>query len=435
MRRAFLCGFGIRNKTLRDFFRRLLYNRIRKGGENMTNIGKNISSARKKLGITQEGLAEKLNVTRQAVSNWENGKSEPDIETVSKLSEIFGISSDELISDFPEEEKKPRSVIKSRLILSAVFFIIAFFSFLIIILFKSFAETDINNIAQTALLTVRICRPVLCISGVFGILLLISSFKNICIKNPLAKKSLLFAGAIGLGIFLISGLIFIPYSVFIDDLFYRSPALFLMRSPAFVRAAYHTFKFLSENAVLILLFSASFFFGLNEENSKTDKILNKFCKSGKSVVIGTILILFTVLSFLTVELLAPAIQKYASATYDMTVSCFIAYLIVPAAIFALVSGILSIISSAADIRIQNKVLKNIFLVIGTVSVAVILVCNSLSVISIYTFNISEYLGTAEFLKVPWFFEKYRILYFLPPAFLFFGINKSAGGNRFVRNIK
>ena len=400
----------------------------------MTNIGKNISYARKKLGITQEGLAEKLSVTRQAVSNWENGKSEPDIETVSKLSEIFGISSDELISD-SAEEANPRSVVKSRLILSAVFFIIAFFSFLIILLFKSFTETDINNIAQTALLTVRICRPVLCISGVFGIFLLISSFKKIGIKNTLAKKFLLFIGAIGLGIFLISGLIFIPYSVFVDDLFYRSPALFLMRSPAPVRAAYHTFKFLSENIIFILLFSASLFFGLNEENSKTEKIFSKFCKSGKNVVIGTILILFTVLSFLTVELLAPIIRKYTSATYDMSIYYFIAYLIVPAAIFALVSGVLLIISSAADIRIRNKVLRNIFLVLGTVSAAAIFVCNSLAVIDIYTFKISEYTGTSEFLSVPWFFEKYRILYSIPPALLFFGINKSAGGIHFVRNIK
>ena len=43
----------------------------------MTSVGENIKKTRNKLGITQEELAEKINVTRQAVSNWENGKTEP----------------------------------------------------------------------------------------------------------------------------------------------------------------------------------------------------------------------------------------------------------------------------------------------------------------------------------------------------------------------
>ena len=41
----------------------------------MTSVGENIKKTRNKIGITQEELAEKINVTRQAVSNWENGVS------------------------------------------------------------------------------------------------------------------------------------------------------------------------------------------------------------------------------------------------------------------------------------------------------------------------------------------------------------------------
>ena len=52
----------------------------------MTSVGENIKNIRKKNNITQEELAEKLNVTRQAVSNWENGKTEPDIETFTNRS-------------------------------------------------------------------------------------------------------------------------------------------------------------------------------------------------------------------------------------------------------------------------------------------------------------------------------------------------------------
>ncbi len=47
-------------------------------------IGKNIKRLRERNHMTQEELAEKLFVTRQAISKWENGKTEPDIETLQK---------------------------------------------------------------------------------------------------------------------------------------------------------------------------------------------------------------------------------------------------------------------------------------------------------------------------------------------------------------
>lgn len=60
-------------------------------------VGKNIKKAREAKGLSQEQLAERLNVTRQAVSNWERGKSEPDIETLQRLSDVLEISVEELI--------------------------------------------------------------------------------------------------------------------------------------------------------------------------------------------------------------------------------------------------------------------------------------------------------------------------------------------------
>lgn len=63
----------------------------------MRQIGKNIKKHRVEKGMTQDQLAEKLNVTRQAVSNWETGKTQPSIETLSALAEHFGISVEELI--------------------------------------------------------------------------------------------------------------------------------------------------------------------------------------------------------------------------------------------------------------------------------------------------------------------------------------------------
>lgn len=60
-------------------------------------LGKRIVSHRRQLGLTQDGLAEKLGVTAQAVSKWENDQSSPDISMLPKLSEIFGITIDELL--------------------------------------------------------------------------------------------------------------------------------------------------------------------------------------------------------------------------------------------------------------------------------------------------------------------------------------------------
>lgn len=83
-------------------------------------LGKNIQYLRKQKHMTQEDLALKLNVSRQAISKWEAGSSEPDINTLVKLSEIFNVSIDELIKGIYEEKPSPITVNtnrKSRIIL------------------------------------------------------------------------------------------------------------------------------------------------------------------------------------------------------------------------------------------------------------------------------------------------------------------------------
>ena len=58
-------------------------------------LGKNISEIRKNNNLTQDDLANKYFITRQTISNWENGKSYPDLETLVKISNDFNISLDE----------------------------------------------------------------------------------------------------------------------------------------------------------------------------------------------------------------------------------------------------------------------------------------------------------------------------------------------------
>lgn len=60
-------------------------------------LGKRIVEHRKRLGMTQDALAEKLGITAQAVSKWENDLSCPDIAMLPRLAQIFGISTDQLL--------------------------------------------------------------------------------------------------------------------------------------------------------------------------------------------------------------------------------------------------------------------------------------------------------------------------------------------------
>lgn len=60
-------------------------------------MGKRIVTHRKRLGLTQDKLAETLGVTAQAVSKWENDQTCPDITMLPRLAEVFGITTDELL--------------------------------------------------------------------------------------------------------------------------------------------------------------------------------------------------------------------------------------------------------------------------------------------------------------------------------------------------
>lgn len=62
-------------------------------------IGMNIAAYRKRLHLTQAGLAEKLNYSDKAISKWERGESAPDVSTMVQLAELFDITVNELLED------------------------------------------------------------------------------------------------------------------------------------------------------------------------------------------------------------------------------------------------------------------------------------------------------------------------------------------------
>ena len=86
-------------------------------------IGQKLKDARVASGLTQEGAAEKINVSRQTISNWENEKTYPDIISVIKLSDIYSISLDDLLKGdkkMMEHLEEDTNIVKSnkRLILA-----------------------------------------------------------------------------------------------------------------------------------------------------------------------------------------------------------------------------------------------------------------------------------------------------------------------------
>lgn len=71
-----------------------------------------IKALRKEKNLTQEEFAKKLNVSRQAVSNWENNRNLPDLEMLIQISSIFDISLDELILGDRKMNKMTEKLIK-----------------------------------------------------------------------------------------------------------------------------------------------------------------------------------------------------------------------------------------------------------------------------------------------------------------------------------
>lgn len=76
------------------------------------NLGNHLVQARKKAGLSQEAVAEKLGVSRQTISKWETDETVPDIYQSKKLAKLYHLSLDELI-EFDVELKEIEHVIKN----------------------------------------------------------------------------------------------------------------------------------------------------------------------------------------------------------------------------------------------------------------------------------------------------------------------------------
>ncbi len=92
------------------------------------NVGRNIRTVRTRAGITQDQLAEKLFVSRQTISNYETGRSQPDLDMLVRLAEALGTDAGALIYGPPVPTQKKRQMLRCALGLGclAVWAVLAF---------------------------------------------------------------------------------------------------------------------------------------------------------------------------------------------------------------------------------------------------------------------------------------------------------------------
>ena len=96
------------------------------------DIGSKIKKSRTDAKITQEQAAEALDISRQTVSNWENGKSYPDIVSVLRMSDLYGVSLDYLLKgevsmkDYLDYVEESTNVVKSKVKLSKLILILSY---------------------------------------------------------------------------------------------------------------------------------------------------------------------------------------------------------------------------------------------------------------------------------------------------------------------
>lgn len=131
-------------------------------------FNENLKYLRKEANLTQEQLAEKLNVSRQAVTKWESGQSLPDIQNLKEMADMFGVTMDALVGEIGT---KKDSILKKK-IQDIGFFIFA--AVIVIIMCINSLAVFIGCVAKDENVTI-VSYIVL---GIIGFLLLINFIKG-----------------------------------------------------------------------------------------------------------------------------------------------------------------------------------------------------------------------------------------------------------------
>ena len=106
----------------------------------------NLTYLRKKANLSQEQLAELLDLTRQAVSKWESGQSMPDAEKLLQLSEVFQVPVDQLLKTLEPSIPKEKKENHLYVILTFVSLVILWFTGLILLIVNVFFNRSVLQV-------------------------------------------------------------------------------------------------------------------------------------------------------------------------------------------------------------------------------------------------------------------------------------------------
>lgn len=171
------------------------------------NFNEKLVYLRKKNGMTQESLAFKLGISRQSVSKWENGETEPELSKLRDIAKIFDVSFDYLLEDNEQEKIENTNNLELLTILQLknkynymiwyTITIVAVFFFIVLFIVSSFSES-VNTLRRgllgfwldnwrTEAILLKIIMFVLILCVVIGTIKLIRMRKN---KNEEFDKSI-----------------------------------------------------------------------------------------------------------------------------------------------------------------------------------------------------------------------------------------------------
>ena len=110
------------------------------------SLGERLYELRKKKGLSQEEVAERLNVTRQSVSKWETDESKPDFDKIVPICELYEISTNELLNGTKEEkeEKEVEVINKDNKKKRAILISIAIFLYFVALIWIIVTEVTFN---------------------------------------------------------------------------------------------------------------------------------------------------------------------------------------------------------------------------------------------------------------------------------------------------
>ena len=150
-------------------------------------LSEKLYNLRRKQGLSQETLAEKLNCSRQVISKWENGTTSPDAEMLQKYSELFGVSIDYLVKDdidelsgvhYTEKNSENKKLLG---ILGLVVSLIGCVSLIVFGAISVFNSETADKIAQSSMIVIDgtfIAMLVSVLFVVFGAIILIKTMKH-----------------------------------------------------------------------------------------------------------------------------------------------------------------------------------------------------------------------------------------------------------------